>query len=386
MNIFKYTLFLWLFLGAALSSSAQVPELIKDEDFRRDAKAAVDSIYNFNFEGSDNTLSVWKEEYPQHPLWTLLDGMEFWWEVLSDLEDTSHDERFFEMMKKADYEARKILYENKAHADGLIIKAISNGYMARQYSNRNEWITSLNYARKAMNAYDYLLQIQPELSDLKLAEGLKLYYASYLPDAYPVVKTVSWFLPEGDKEKGLQLLEEASEEAIFAGAEARYFYGNINYNYEKEYSEAVDHFERLQATYPNNNYYARILAKIYYRQHRYDRAEQYITETLSRWQQLQLPFQKVLVEELLTWKGRILERNGKKADALACYKTAFEQGKDLPNTQSRSFNVVAGYLAGKLLYEQQNFEEAKQILQQVADAEASQGYQERARQLLDKMS
>lgn len=384
MKKLKYLL-LVLLLGAAAPSAAQVPELLRNAEFRADAKAAVDSIYNFNFKGGEESLASWQEKYPEHPLWSLLEGMELWWNVLSDLEDTSRDEEFFEMMERIDYEARKLLYQNSSHADGLIIKAISNGYLARQHSNRSEWVTSLNYARKAMDAYDYLLEVQPELPDLKLAEGLKLYYSEYLPEAYPVVRTVSWFMPDGDKQKGLKLLQEASGEAIFAGAEARYFLGNINYNYEGNYDIAVRNFEELQSKYPDNNYYARLLVKSYYQQQRYDEAHDFIDHTLDRWAKQKLPFQKVLEEELLTWKGRILEKKASDDKALESYKAGFTRGQALPNTRSRSFHVAAGYLAGKILYEQEKYDEAKQVLNAVTSAKAGKEYQRRARELLSKM-
>ncbi|MGK7369863.1 MAG: hypothetical protein ACNS64_06580, partial [Candidatus Halalkalibacterium sp. M3_1C_030] len=159
-----------------------LPELINDEEFRPAARAAVDSVYNFNFKAADKLLKPWKNEYPNHPLWLLIDAMELWWHVLSDLEDTSHDEEFFFRMKKTDYEAAKLLRNDSKHADGLIIKAISNGYVARQYANRDEWLSSINSARKALSAHEYLLELQPDLNDLKLAEGLKLYYLAYLPE------------------------------------------------------------------------------------------------------------------------------------------------------------------------------------------------------------
>lgn len=192
MKIYRIiTLGILLVSGVVSISHAQLPELINNREFRPDARAAVDSIYNFNFEGAEEVISPWKNKYPDHPLWTLLEGMEFWWQVLSDLEDTSYDEQFYEMMKKVDYEAGKLLHEQSNHADGLIIRAIGNGYMARQYANRSEWVTSINYGRKAMNAHEYLLELQPELDDLKLAEGLKKYYLAHIPEEYPVVKTVS---------------------------------------------------------------------------------------------------------------------------------------------------------------------------------------------------
>ncbi len=378
-------LLLLLCLLLPLSGAAQVPELVMDPEFRPDAKAAVDSIYNFQFEGADQRLSEWKEKYPQHPLWTLMEGMKFWWEILSDLQDTSHDEQFINMMKKANYQAGKLLDEQPGHVDALIIQAISNGYIARQYSNREEWISSLNYARKAMNANEKLKNQESDLADLKLAEGLKRYYAAYLPEAYPIVKTVSWMLPEGDKEDGLNLLREASENAIFSRAEATYFLGNIAFNYEKEYMEAVQYFEELQRQYPRNNYYARLLVKSYYRLRHYGKALEYIKTTLRHWDNENFPKQKILQEELWTWKGQIVEQMGNTNEALALYKSAFELGEELPNTMGRNFWMASGYRAGNILVEQGEHEEARHYLEKVAEASRSSNYRDKARDLLSEL-
>lgn len=385
MKVIKRSLLLLVCVAWSATAVAQVPELVNSQQFRPDAKAAVDSIYNFQFDGADQVLAPWKEKYPSHPLWTLIEGMKFWWQVLSDLEDHSHDEKFITMMKKANYQAGKLLHRQSAHADGLLIQAISNGYIGRQYSNREEWITSLNYARKAMNTYEYLLEEQPDMPDMKLAQGLKLYYAAYLPEAYPVVKTVSWFLPEGDKEKGLRFIREASQEAIFARAEATYFLGNINFNYEKKYKAAVRYFEKLHRQYPRNNYYARILVKTYYHRGRYNQALQFINQTLERWEKEELLYRQVLQEELLTWKGRILENRGNHQQALALYKQVFEIGKKLPNTEGRAFWVIAGYSAGKLLHWEDKDDKAKPYLDEAAKSKVSSDYRKEAQELLSKI-
>lgn len=385
VKIFRYITSVFFIAAVASTSVAQVPELINNPEFRPHAKAAVDSIYNFNFESADEILSDWEQKYPEHPLWLLFEGMQFWWQVLSDLESRVNDEKFFNMMKKADYAAGKLLHEHPSHPDGLIIKAISNGYMARHYANRNEWISSLNYGREAMIAHEYLLKQQPELSDLKLAEGLKLYYLAYIPEEYPVVKTVSWALPNGDKQKGLELIRRASEEAIFARAEATYFLGNINYNYEHDYDAAVKSFEKLQSQYPHNNYYTRLLVKSYFRQERYDEALQFINVSLLKWDNKDLAFRHVLEEELLTWKGRILEKRGKEEQALECYQQAIAASETFSNTKSRPFYVISNYFAGKILHEQKQFEEAKRYLEKSANADVESGYQQRARNLLAKI-
>jgi len=374
----------WLVLTAGIQADAQQPELINNTEFRPVARQAVDSLYNLNPQASHRLLESWKQRYPEHPLWTLFDGMELWWKILSDLEDTSHDGQFFELMSRADFESSRLLRRKSDHADALIIKAIANGYIARQHANRDSWITSLNQARKAYSAYQFLLEIQPGLPDLKLAEGLKLYYSAYLPEKYPIVRTVSWFLPDGDRSEGLRYLEAAADSSIFAQAEARYFLGNINLLYEEEYGEASEHLEQLHRNYPNNGYYARILVRSYFEMRAYDRALTVIEESLNRWESRGLPYREVLFEELLTWKGRILYNRGDYEGAMAAFEEAWPIGKQLPRTLHREQHARAGYYAGFISYQTGAYRDARKYLGEVQHFKGT-SYSGRAEQILEKI-
>lgn len=382
MNIRLLLVFVTLLVLPGLAK-AQLPELINNSDFRADAQAAVDSIYNFNSQAADALLEPWKNQYPEHPLWILTDGIQLWWQILSDLENESRDDEFFEQMKRADYEASRLLQQDRGHADGLIIKAISNGYVARQYANREEWVWSVTEGREALRAYNYLLEQQSDLADLKLAEGLKLYYSAHIPEAYPITKTVSWALPDGNKQEGLRLLNEAAEEAIFAQAEAVYFLGNISFFYEDNYRDAIRYFNLLYERYPRNNFYVRIYVKSLFRQKNYETALNVIEKSLQRWREYDYPFLHVLEEELLTWKGRILTRSGRTAEGIDSFKSALEAGKNLPNADQRLFRATAAYHLGRLYYQSGDYEQARNHLQQVASWDGD--YRDQADRLLDEI-
>ncbi|MDX1638922.1 MAG: tetratricopeptide repeat protein [Balneolaceae bacterium] len=380
--------FLWLIIAvvAGVESTAfaqPLPELINNPEFRPVARQAVDSLYNNNPEAARNLLDSWKQRYPEHPLWTLFDGMELWWRILVDLEDTSRDQQFFNLMGRVDYRSSRILARDADHADALIMKAISNGYIARQHANRDNWITSVNQARKAYNAYQYLKEVQPDLPDLKLAEGLKRYYAEYLPENYPVVKTVSWFLPDGDKQQGLALLEQAAEESIFAQAEARYFLGNINLLYEEDYPEATRHLEQLYRTFPNNSYYARILVRSYYRMNAYDKALVLIDQILQRWQSRDLAYADILKQELYTWKGRIYFRRFQYVRAADALERAYAAGQSMTKPGTRSQHVIAAYFLGRSYLETGQKVKAQQYLSAVTGMETQENYRNHAEELLD---
>lgn len=378
----RSTFLILVFISGAGLSQAQVPELIKNEEFRQDAQAAVDALYNFNPDGADQALAQWKKKYPAHPLWKLMEGMEFWWILLSDLYDQSRDAHFYRLMCEADYAASKLLYEQPGHADALIIRTVANGYIARQHSNREEWIASLNAARKAYNSYGYLQDNMPDFPDLKLAEGLKLYYSEYLPEAYPVVRTVSWFLPDGDKKEGLAQLRQAAQSAIFARAEASYFLGNINYNYESEYDKAARHFQHLYNSYPHNNYYARLLVKNYYKMGRFEEAMTVINESLARWDDNSLPFADVLQEELLFWKGRIFYRNQSYDEARRNFEQSLQLSKQLPRSSHRSFYPASAYYLGSIMQQNKNNEGAKRYYETAMNAKAESTYKSMARSKL----
>lgn len=375
---------LLIFLAPGLGR-AQMPELIRNQQFRADAQAAVDSLYNFNPAGAQQRLSPWKKKYPRHPLWQLMDGMEFWWILLSDLHDTSRDEHFFKMMERADYAASKLLYEQPGHADALIIRTVANGYIARQHSNREEWVTSLNAARKAYKAYGILQQQLPDLPDLLLADGLKLYYSEYLPEAYPVVKTVSWFLPDGDREAGLQKMRRAASSAIFARAESIYFLGNINFNYEDNYDKAASYFRELYEQYPNNNYYVRLLVKNYYEMGRYEEARKVIDQALSRWQEQEIPYRRVLSEELYFWKGRILYRENRYDEALQLFRQSYELSEALPRTRYRDYYAASAYYRGAIMQRRGEFSQARRYLKRAADARGGDRFRELAREKMKEM-
>lgn len=375
-----------LLLFLPLRSNAQVPELIMDREFRPVARAAIDSIYNFKFGEAEELLRPWENEYPGHPLWTLMEGIELWWEVLSDLDDHSHDAELFNRMEKADYESSRLLSDQGGHADALIIKAISNGYAARHRANRGSWVSSMNTARKALSAYNYLREQDTGLADLKLAEGLKLYYAEYLPEAYPVVKTVSWFLPSGDRKRGLELLREAADSAVFASAEASYFLGNIQFNYEDNYEKASAHFLRLAERYPDNAYYARLHVRTLFELERYDEALARIEKVAARWEVESLSHRKVLEEELYSYRGRILLERGEPERAAEMLRQSFELGEELPDSDRRSYHVISGYFLGRALHQLGRSEEAAEVLEHVTGHAAEDSYRQRAGSLLRRIT
>lgn len=373
-RIFKRVLFFLFLMGfSAISiktTFAQTKVLIKDAFFEIDAKRAIDSLYNRNTEAAEELLEPWREKYPDHPLWLLWDGMEVWWDVLQDLDDHSLDREFIARMQQADYEAGKILRSEPGHPDALIIRAVANGYIARLHANREEWMTSMQFGKNAYQAHQELLKVAPDLSDNHFAEGMKLYYAAYIPEEYPVVKAVSWFFPEGNKEKGLEELRYASQHGVFARPESKYFLANILHHYEGEHEQAKQIFRDLVDAYPDNGYYRREYLQVLSQLEEYGEILAFSSETLNYWESKQNEIPPVLKAEVQFWLGRAFYYNGDFSAAKPHLVESFEIGDDLVNKEDREVYVLAAYFTGRTYDILEQKEEARKYYEIAADQRA----------------
>ncbi len=380
----------FLFLVGFLSvfanfSFAQTKVLIKDAFFEIDAKRAIDSLYNRNPEAADELLEPWREKYPDHPLWLLWEGMEVWWEVLEDLDDHSLDREFIARMQQADYEAGKILRSQPGHPDALIIRSVANGYIARVHANREEWMTSMQFGKNAYQAHQELLRVAPDLSDNHFAEGMKLYYAAYVPEEYPVVKAVSWFFPEGDKERGLEELRYASKHGVFARPESQYFLASILHHYEGEHDQAKQIFKNLVEAYPDNGYYRCEYLQILSELDEYDEILTFSDATLQYWESKEGEIDPVLKSELKFWMGRAFYYNGNFVAAEPHLIESVEIGDDLVNKDDREVYVLAAYFAGRTYDILEQKKEAKKYYEIAADQNILPEARKRSREKLENL-
>lgn len=386
---FRRVFFIFCMMGLVATSVkpafAQTKVLIKDAFFEIDAKRAIDSLYNRNTDAADELLKSWREEHPDHPLWLLWDGMEVWWEVLEDLDDYSLDREFIARMQQADYEAGRVLRSEPGHPDALIIRAVANGYIARMHANREEWLNSMQFGKNAYQAHQELLEVAPNLSDNHFAEGMKLYYAAFIPEEYPVVKAVSWFFPDGDKEKGLEELQYASKHGLFARPESKYFLANILHHYEDDQDQAKQIFMDLVEEYPNNGYYRREYLQILSQLDQYDEILEFASQTLNDWESRGDGINPVLETELKFWIGRAFYYNGNFAAAIPYLTESVNIGNDLVNREDREVYILSAYFAARAFDILREVEDAKEYYEISADQDTLPEVRKRSREKLKEL-
>lgn len=375
-------LLLLIFSGLMAGAIAQTPVLIHNEEFKSDAIVAIDSLYNRNSDASDEIMQSWQQRYPEHPIWEMWDAMELWWVVLEDLYDHSHDDRLMEALQRSDYAAGRLLSKQPNHPDALIIRSLANGYIARHYSNRDSWLSSVNVARKAYSTYQTLMEVEPSFPDNEFVQGMISYYAAYIPEEYPVVRAVSWFFPDGDRQEGLSKIETATQEGVFSRPEATYFMGNILLNYENEENEALAYFRSLVDQYPDNGYYRRLLVRTLSSLNRNSEVHEAVDNAVKRWSDKEPADRRLIEEELLFWKGRAYYRMNNFREALASFQSAIDRGSSLPNRTERLYYSVANYYAGLSSEALNNDDRAREYYSEALDQNVEGDFISKARERL----
>jgi len=375
-----------LLIGSSLSTAnAQHPVLVSNEEFRPTLVTAIDSVYNFQFRGSKKVLRSWQEKYPDHPLWTFWDGFILWWKMLPDLYSREFDEQFFNTMKHASYQASQLLKKNPDHLDGILIQAASLGYMSRMHANRRQWVDAMQIGRNALNAFERVKKIDPDMSDIPFGDGLYSYYMAYIPETYPVVKSISWMLEDGDKEQGIEDLKKASEIGLLTEGEAYYFLANIYLNYEDKPDLAIDYLKKLINRYPRNNYYARALIRAYIEAGRKLEAKSLVDRWRKEWHYRKGPVGNVMKEELHARTVEMNSPNGNMQQALASANVVDSLSDELYGGYDRPNQHRAHYFLGMMHYEQENYRKAQKSLQKVADSDNKTSYRNGAENLIKKI-
>ena len=98
--------------------------------------------------------------------------------------------------------------------------------------------------------------------DVQLGFGIYNYYAAVIPDEYPMIKPLMLFFPSGDKEKGIEQLNNAAFNGKYAKYEAQYFLMTLYFTYENNAYKADEYAETLTKEFPDNPIFERWKGRI----------------------------------------------------------------------------------------------------------------------------
>lgn len=378
-------LLLVVLIGLCAYSANGQNSLLTNELFVSDANVAIQQAYNREFAASVRTMLSWREEHPENPVWILWPVFEAWWPVIADLTDTRNDEAFISVMRQATSYASRFTENDDYYLDALIVQAIGYAFWGRLQSNRGQWLRSFRNSRRSLNLLQEISRLAPEHPDIPFGEGMTLYFSAFLLDQYPSARAFSFLLPQGDRAKGLEILRIVAQQGVFFRVETMYFLGHIYLHYERQPTEALPFIEQLYAEHPANSYYARLMARTYFRLQRYGEAQSVILSHLARIESPQNLEERALLEEFFFLQGRILQMDGQFAQAIHYFERSKQESKHMFGSGQRHNEVRAHYYQGQVHLSRNEIPEARRQFQWVTRSGADNTYVRLAQTALQQL-
>lgn len=247
-----------------------------------EATEAINAMYNFEFNKAQSHFNYLQKKYPWHPLAYLLKGLNYWWQIVPNYNNTEYDEPFLAYMDTTKILAENI-QENYNEIEGAFFLAAAYAFEGRLYSERREYRKAALAGGRSLKYLGECKGHETYSPELLFGDALFNYYAEWIREEYPLLRPLMAFFPKGDKEKGIDQLEEVARNAFYSRTEAQFYLMRILSSAEdKDLSGAIQVSEYLHQQFPDNPYFHRYYARLLYQSGRYVMAEKMSKEILQR--------------------------------------------------------------------------------------------------------
>ena len=377
---------LWrlVFLCVAIACSVSRGQWIDDPAVDAYVQRGIHDIYNIEFDKADQEFAEVVRLRPDHPAGYFFQAMTEWWRILTNFDDESQDERYYDMLQKVVDMCDERLDKNENDVAALFFKGGAVGFRGRLRANRGSWLRAANDGLIALPAVRKAYQLEPNNSDVLLGMGIYNYYAEVVPELYPIVKPLMIFLPSGDKKKGLEQLELASQKARYAKTEATYFLLQTYFTYEKQYIRALEIARDLFTRYPRNPLFHRMYGRCYVSIGYWGEAFKVFSEIGKRYREHQEGYDMYDGREAYYYIGRHYFLSGKLDEALQNLYKCDELSRRVDKEGASGFMSMANLTLGMIYDLQKKRGSALAQYRKVLDMKEYENTHKDARRYMEK--
>lgn len=304
-------------------------------------------VYNLQFDSASANFRKVIALYPEHPAGYFLDAMVGWWKIQTNPRNESFDDDFLQKAGKTIEVADKLLEQNSNDIVGLFFKGGALGYRGRFYASRETWLKAADDGKTALDILTRCQKLAPGNHDIMLGTGIYNYFAAALPERYPLLKTVMYFLPHGDKRLGILQLQAAGKSARYAATEAKSALLQIFFQFEKDASNALPLAQELHGQYPDNAYFHRYLGRCQVQLGMSAEYEKTWRDILKKSISGKLSYDKLTAREALYYVGLAIMSKGNYDLALKYFYKCDEGNRHLDSDET-GFLVMVNLKIGNI--------------------------------------
>ncbi len=278
--------------------------ILDDPRVKELGEKGLNHLYNMESEQAAAAFDEIEKLYPKHPVGPFLSGLNIWWDVMIDLPAETHDKAFYKQMDEAIKRANRMLKRNRKDFDAMFFKGAALGFSGRLKSNRGSWFEA---SLDGKNALDYVMAIsekEDENADFGFGKAIYDYFSVVIPEEYPVVRPFMVFMPNGNKDRGLNGLNRTMTEGHFIKTEAAYFLLQIYYTYERSFKKSLEYVQWLREAHPRNSFFHTYEGRVYFRWGRWGEAQPIFEDIIARYDAGQQGYSQTIVEQALYYLAR----------------------------------------------------------------------------------
>ena len=364
----KYFIF-YIFLNSTMNSIygnvKDTTSILTDIDIQIEATSAINKMYNYQFEEAEKEFRWLSSEYKNHPLPVFLLGLSSWWKIDAQSSKSyigeSHkenvlDKNFLSLMDES-INLSKQIYDQGNKVDGAFFLAASYGFKGRLLSERRKWSAAAFAGR---NAIKYLKEIRKDdlmIPEISFGNGLFNYYSIWISERYPLLKPIIKLFPEGNKNKGVEQLNIASNNSFYTRTEAQYFLMRI-YSGEGKLSKAFQLSEYLKDTYPQNSIFHKYYTQLLYRNSRLNECLKESNNIIVNYKKRKFGYNEDEVRIAHFFLGEIYHSNLNFEKAIFNYKKSIEFSEKI-GKQKMGYSIFSNFSLGRIFFNRNEYKQAK---------------------------
>lgn len=338
--------------------------LLLDRGLQFRITKSINSMYNFDFPTAERDYAVLALQYPDHPLPEFLVALGYWWRIEVDVTNKKYDEIFVKYLDRAIAKADVMYEADETNKEAAFFLAAGYGFQSRLYSERKSWTKAAWAGRNALKYMDLSRGEEEFNPELLLGDALFNYFSEWIPENYPLLRPIMALFPKGNKELGLQQLEQVANNAFYTRVEAQYFLFRLYASEEKEPFKALQISEYLHGKFPNNPYFHRSYARHLYAVGRWTESVEQSKEILERID-LKMPgYESNSGRYAAFYVAQYNERIGNREEAKKYYLKTLSYGEE-SESQESGYYLHSLLQLGKMATEEKNKELAKNYFKKV---------------------
>nr|WP_244545435.1 tol-pal system protein YbgF [Algoriphagus locisalis] len=338
--------------------------LLLDKGLQFRITKAINSMYNFDFAAAERDYAVLAIQYPDHPLPEFLVALGYWWRIEVDVTNEKYDATLLKYLDRSIDKAQAMFDADEENKEAAFFLAAGYGFKGRLYSERRSWTKAAWAGKNALKYMEYSRGEEEFNPELLLGDALFNYFSEWIPEHYPLMRPVMALFPKGNKELGLQQLEEVATNAFYTRIEAQYFLFRLYASEEKEPFKALQISEYLHTKYPDNPYFHRSYARHLYAVGRWPQSVQESKEILDRIDAGQMGYESNSGRYAAFYIAQFNERMGNQAEAKKYYLKTLSYGEE-SESQESGYYLHSLLQLGKIANQEKNKTLAKKYFKEV---------------------